>query len=122
MMIRVQRSLTSNTRASTQVISIEYIPHCQICSVSSILVSRFILDLRSIYTFHPDDHRATQSTISFACRITGNIGAPLAEEPSLWVNAAENTLDPEVVFSKEPFYEGLVPIEETWTTERTVET
>ena len=59
--------------------------------ITSIILSHFILDLR----LDPDEHSesiARQSTITFASRIEGNLGAPLN---GLWGSAMDESIDQE---------------------------
>ncbi|KAJ3476720.1 hypothetical protein NLI96_g10968 [Meripilus lineatus] len=78
-----------------------------VAAVSSILISRFILDLRGIYASGNQESDKAMSSVKFAARITGNLGAPL-EDASTWdTNAADNTTE-SVILSDRPFAEGLL--------------
>lgn len=86
-------------------------------SISNVLVSRFLLDLRGIYYNHNDASHAT-STANFVCsvrfasdHIAGNIGAPLDAEKSTWMTGAsegsESTFAIEKVETDDPLAYGL---------------
>ncbi|KAJ3476985.1 hypothetical protein NLI96_g10774 [Meripilus lineatus] len=73
---------------------------------SSIILSRFILDLRSVYMSDTNSGSGRTSSVRFATQISGNIGAPL-EEASTWTtNAADNEPEP-MLFSDDPMVEVL---------------
>ena len=74
--------------------------------ISSILLSRFILDLRSVYVTESNSGSGRMSSLRFASQFSGNIGAPL-EEASTWTtNAADNEPEP-MLFSDDPMAEVL---------------
>lgn len=68
------------------------------------------MDLRSIYTSSgPNSTSGSPSSISFAIHITGNLGAPLEEDPTASAdNGVESAPGPDI-FSNDPLAEGLVP-------------
>lgn len=53
------------------------------------MVARFILDLRSIDNEDPHSFRTTMSSFKLGA-FTGNIGAPLGVEDSMWVGPADD--------------------------------
>ncbi|TCD65319.1 hypothetical protein EIP91_002805 [Steccherinum ochraceum] len=68
-------------------------------AVSSILVSRFILDLRDVYStdLEADHPNSLSGSMQFALRsVVGNIGAPLATEDSVWVSGQSDDAEDEV--------------------------
>ena len=79
--------------------------------INSILISRFIIDLRSIYLSRPDAYTTgknnSATTIQFAARIEGNVGASLDDS---WATGEERDdgEDEEVRFSENPFASGLL--------------
>lgn len=78
----------------------------QATRISSIILSRFILDLRSVYMSDTNSGSGRTSSVRFATQISGNIGAPL-EEASTWTtNAADNEPEP-MLFSDDPMVEVL---------------
>ena len=87
-------------------------------SISNVLVSRFLLDLRGIYYSHNDASHATASTTNFVSsvrfasdHVAGNIGAPLDAEKSTWMTGAsegsESTFAIETVETDDPLAYGL---------------
>ena len=76
-------------------------------SLSSILISRFILDLRNVSRADQSDSQMT-SSMRFAEQVSATFGAPL-DEGSAWVtDAMDNVADP-IVHSDDPVAEGVVP-------------
>ena len=51
-----------------------------LASLTSILISRFILDLRLIDSQPSYDDISTSSFVNFANRVVGSLGAPLGED------------------------------------------
>ncbi|KAJ3476762.1 hypothetical protein NLI96_g10939 [Meripilus lineatus] len=78
--------------------------------LSSILISRFILDLREVYTSKDQESNNPMSSVRFASQLSGNIGAPLGEAPGSRSDddAIENIPEP-VYVSEDPLAEGLFP-------------
>ena len=60
-------------------------------SLSAILISRFILDLRDL---DPENSTSlkSQSNIQFASRMVGNMGASLSDQ-SIWMQGAGDNID-----------------------------
>lgn len=89
-------------------------------SIVSILISRFILNLRTVYfTLHDESIRESKySTVRFARTVTGNLGAPLeltvvdvdgCEDPSRDEWQEERTRRD--IYSREPILVGLPLLE-----------
>lgn len=76
-------------------------------SISSILLSRFLLDLRSVYTPDTRSQNTSLSSVRFASQIVGNLGAPLEEESAWSTNAADHVPEP-ITISDDPLAEGLI--------------
>ena len=78
-------------------------------SLNAIILSHFILDLRSIYQ-NPESGSNQTSTIKFAASIQGNLGASLDIS---WVNGSERDLEEEEEsrLSDNPFATGLLESE-----------
>lgn len=79
-------------------------------SITSVILSHFILDLRSIYHRPTQslDSKSQQSSIQFASAIEGNIGATLNVS---WASGEERiTEDDEIQYSDHPFSTGLAHI------------
>ncbi|KAH9923018.1 hypothetical protein B0H21DRAFT_161184 [Amylocystis lapponica] len=78
-------------------------------TISPILVSHFMLNLREIYLSDSDDTSLVGS-ISFTSRLAGNLGAPLDGELG-HIDLEDDDLPsvPEPLFSHNPLAEGLVP-------------
>ncbi|TCD64765.1 hypothetical protein EIP91_003656 [Steccherinum ochraceum] len=78
-------------------------------AVTTNLVTRFILDLRSIYQ-SPDSMRSTidPSNIRFNVRsMAGNMGAPLNVADSTWFSGAADEVEETYEQADEPFCAGL---------------
>lgn len=58
----------------------------RVTSLNAILISRFILDLRSI------DNELSQNTSFSSIRFMGNIGAPVSDR-SVWTTSAADDID-----------------------------
>lgn len=88
--------------------------------MTSIILSHFILDLRSIYQADEQSSSSSkQSTINFASVVEGNLGASLNTS---WTTGREGTEVNEedvIQYSKYPLYTGLV---NTWTVDNAQET
>ena len=75
------------------------------------MISRFIIDLRSIYLSRSDAYTTgknnSATTIQFAARIEGNVGASLDDS---WATGEERDgeKDEEMRFSENPFATGLL--------------
>lgn len=78
--------------------------------LSAILLSRYFLDLRGIYLSPPDDGSQSRvSSLQFASRMVGNLGAPLGRRISQDEECFESVHDEreEIQFSSNPFVDGL---------------
>ncbi|TCD65325.1 hypothetical protein EIP91_002811 [Steccherinum ochraceum] len=63
---------------------------------STILVSRFILDLRSVYSHASEFDTGSISSLRFSVRsVVGNIRAPLASEDSIWLSGSPDDVSNE---------------------------
>ena len=82
-------------------------------SLTSILFSHFILDLRSIHLSEDDTSGSTRqvTSVRFASNIEGNLGASLDIS---WATGEERDIDEEeyddVVYSDDPHSVGLIDI------------
>lgn len=94
-------------------ISIEKLQSCEFSSFVSILLSRFILDLHSIYLIDKSSYQTTSrsTTIQFAPNIEGNLGASLDIS---WVTGQERDFeeDEKIQYSDNPFATGLFGFKE----------
>ncbi|KAJ3476988.1 hypothetical protein NLI96_g10777 [Meripilus lineatus] len=79
-------------------------------ALSSIVISRFILDLREVYISKNQESNNRMSSVRFASQLSGNIGAPLGEASGSrgGDDAVENAPAP-VFVSEDPLAEGLFP-------------
>ena len=96
-------SLLKNTYLFVKLIIAEYFWTCRI---TAIILSRFILDLRSVYSTAGDPGNTTMSksiSLKFVASVEGNMGAPLSDA---WVTGRE--IDDEVRYSDNPLSVWLV--------------
>lgn len=82
-------------------------------SITSILLSRFILDLRSVYNcaLDPSSPSSNITTVRFAAAVEGNIGASLDDSWATGRNSDSTSMS-DVQFSDSPFATGLITPEE----------
>lgn len=71
------------------------------------MISRFILDLRSVRMSDEHTGGGTVSSVKFAARATGTLGAPLDQASTWTTNAADNIPEP-IIYSDDPLAEGLI--------------
>ena len=78
-------------------------------SIQSILISRFLLNLRSIYTTgsgsDPENTISTVKSVSFANIIVGNLGAPLRN--SIYGSSNHDEDEGEIYVTSDPLLAGL---------------
>lgn len=79
------------------------IPHDRL---NSILISHFILNLRSIYFKETNDSQPTHSSLSLHF-VEGNIGATLDDS---WATGREYDGEEDICYSGHPFATGLASI------------
>ena len=78
-------------------------------SIGSIILSRFILDLRSIYSSDADPTLSNEnaSALQFAAGVEGNMGATLSND---WFSGRQRNTeeDEEIQYADSPFGAGLL--------------
>ncbi|KAJ3486505.1 hypothetical protein NLI96_g4200 [Meripilus lineatus] len=77
-------------------------------AISSVLISHFILDLRSVYSSRGISNPTAMSSVRFATQAVGNLGAPLLET-STWFTSAMDNQPEESTHSEDPLSAGLIP-------------
>lgn len=92
----------------SKVITLSYLSDI-ISSITSIIFSHFILDLRSVYHSNPMETVTKHSTVHFASRVEGNMGATLSTQ-SYWASSGDETET--IQHSEYPFYDGLTRTKE----------
>ncbi|CAL1703597.1 unnamed protein product [Somion occarium] len=76
--------------------------------LASVLLSRFLLDLRSVYLADGDGSDPTVSSVRFAASVIGNMGAPLnASWAASSVSEPSTEIDERVEYSSNPLAVGL---------------
>ncbi|KAJ3475129.1 hypothetical protein NLI96_g12044 [Meripilus lineatus] len=86
----------------------EGVPWLSPFRIRSILISRFILDLRSVQISDNQTGSGSVSSVRFTARATGTLGAPLDQSSTWATNAVDNIPEP-MIYSDDPLAEGLIP-------------
>ena len=73
----------------------------------SIIVSHFILDLKSIYYTPGETSQSHRSTIHFASAVEGNLGAPLSHSWLSGADEVDDCIEEGPHYSEYPFSTGL---------------